>query len=158
MHHSLCHPSPFVPNCIALDDSKRLLLIRMASWPSISTQRVQYDAARVPIAPGMYPIVSGAVDNLSVVPNAVISIDLLSPTPVLRVYSGPCFHNSVLSVLGYVSTSISPFHICFSTKCSRYLVLSMTVPQSDSTNTAPSMASAVVPQYYINCMDCYLIP
>ena len=24
-------------------------------------------------------------------------------------------------------------------------------------STAPSMASTVVPQYYINCMDCYLI-
>ena len=88
----------------------------------------------------------------------VISMDFTKsnsgPPSILR----SVVANSGLSDLGYVSTSVSSFHICFSTNCSRYLVLSVTVPQSDSANTAPSMASAVVPQYYINCMNYYLIP
>ena len=94
----------------------------------------------------------------------VISIDFTKsnsgPLSLLQSIVATPVHccNSRLLVLGYVSTSVSPFHMCFSTKCSCYLVLSVTVPQSDSANTAPSMASTVVPQYYINYMDCYLIP
>ena len=108
---------------------------------------------------GLYKYICTRNERKDLCWETVISIDFTKsnsgPPSLLRsVVATPDFW----SWATYVSTSVSQFHICFSTKCSRYLVLSVTVPQSDSANTAPSMASTVVPQYYINCTDCYLIP
>ena len=55
----------------ALGVSRLDSLARMATRPSISTRRVRFFDALVSIAPGAYPIVSGAVDNISAVPNAL---------------------------------------------------------------------------------------
>ena len=56
---------------IALNVSRRLRLAHMASWLDFSTQRDRFDFAVVPAAAGTHPIVFGAVDNLSAVPNAL---------------------------------------------------------------------------------------
>ena len=56
---------------IALDFSRCLSVAYMVSWLDCSTRRVRFEFVLVPAATWTYPIVFGAVDNLSAVPNAL---------------------------------------------------------------------------------------
>ena len=40
----------------------------MASWPVVSTWRIRSDAALAPVAPGVFLIASGTLNNLTAVP------------------------------------------------------------------------------------------